>query len=161
VGHDHTRPCQPVDEALQPVEPVHVEVVGGLVEQEHVETGQQQGRQLGAGRLPAREAHHRAGQQARRQAEVVGHRPGAGVEVGAAQRHPPVEGGGVGVVGARLAVCQRRGRGVERRVGLGHARAPRQQAGHGLARARVGLLREVADGRRGRGEAHLAALGRA
>ena len=50
-----------VDEALEPVEPVEVEVVGRLVEQEHVEAAEQDGRQPSAGRLPARQRRRSAG----------------------------------------------------------------------------------------------------
>ena len=87
------RRVQAEHEPLQPVEAVEVEVVGGLVEQEDVEAGQQQRGQLGAGGLAARQPGHRAVEEAGGQAQVVGTARRPGVEVGAAQRHPAVEGG--------------------------------------------------------------------
>src|SRR5215207_2001946 len=135
VGHDDRRPGQAVDERLEPVEPVDVEVVRGLVEQEHVEAGQQQRRQLRPGGLPAGQRRHGPAQEVGRQPEVVGDGPGPGVEVGPAEGHPPVEGQGVGVVGPRGALRQGGGGGVERPVGLGDAGTPFEELADGLAGA--------------------------
>ena len=95
VRHDHQRRVQPEDEPLQPVEAVEVEVVGGLVEQEHVEAGEQQGGELGPGGLAAGQPAELRSRAPAGQAEVGGDRGDAGVEVGAAERHPAVERGGV------------------------------------------------------------------
>ena len=54
ADHGH-RGVESGDERLEPVEPVEVEVVGGLVEQEDVEAGQERGRQRHPRRLPARQ----------------------------------------------------------------------------------------------------------
>jgi len=160
VRDDHARPGQAVDEALQAVEPICVEVVRRLVEQEHVEAGEQQRRQLGPGRLAARQAGHRTVEQGRGQAEVVGHGPGPRVDVGPAERQPPVEGGGVGVVGPGRGGRQRRDGGVENGAGLRHAGTPGQQLGDGLAGTGMRLLRQVADRGRRRRHADPAAVGR-
>jgi hypothetical protein len=97
VGHDHERGVEPGDEPLQPVEAVEVEIVGRLVEQEDVEPGEQQPGEPGPGGLPARQPGDRPVEEAGVEAEVVGDRGGAAVEVGAAEGHPPVERDGVGV----------------------------------------------------------------
>jgi hypothetical protein len=149
---------QPEDEPLQPLEAVEVQVVGGLVEQEHVEARQQQGRQLDPGRLTAREVRRGAVKHLARQAELGGHRPGAGVDVGAAEREPAVEGGGVRVVGPRHAPGEGTGGGVEAGAGGGHAGAPGQQPAHRLAVRGPRLLRQIADGGGRRSEANAAVL---
>ena len=62
VADEHARrPASAGDPALEPVEPGEVEVVGRLVEQEHVEAGQQQGGQPGPCRLAARQRRASAG----------------------------------------------------------------------------------------------------
>ena len=55
VRHHHHRTGDAVDEGLELVEPGEVEVVGGLVEQQHVVARQQDRGQRGPGRLPARQ----------------------------------------------------------------------------------------------------------
>jgi hypothetical protein len=141
VRHDHQRRVEAEDEPLEPVEPVEVEVVGRLVEQEDVEPGQQKGGELGAGGLSAREAGDLAIERRGRQAEVGGHGGDAGGEVGAAQRHPAVEGRGVAVGGGGILGVESSGRRVEGGRGLGDPGAPGEHRPHGLAAARVGLLR--------------------
>ena len=79
------------DEPLEPVEAVEVEVVGRLVEQEHVEPGEQQRGELGAGGLAARQAGTGRSSSARARPRSSADRGGPGVEVGAAERHPAVE----------------------------------------------------------------------
>ena len=159
VRHHHQRGVEAEDEPLQPVEPVEVEVVGRLVEEEDVEAGQQQGGELGAGGLPAREAGHLAVERGGGQAEVGGHRGDAGVEVGPAQRHPAVEGGGVAVGGGGVLGVERGRCRVERGRGLGDPGATGEHRPDGLAGARVGLLGQVADGGGGRGQAHGPSVG--
>ncbi len=53
VRHHHRRRVEPEDELFEAVEAVEVEVVGGLVEQEHVEPGEEQPGELGASGLAA------------------------------------------------------------------------------------------------------------
>jgi hypothetical protein len=98
VGDDHhAAPAQHVGlEALQPVE---VQVVGGLVEQDQVEAGQQHGGQRHPGRLAAGQRRRRKAQEPGRQPEVGGHGVDAGVDVRRAQGGPPGQGGGVAVPG--------------------------------------------------------------
>ena len=55
VRHDQHRAGEAVDEALEQVDAGEVEVVGGLVEQQHVDPRQQDRGQRGPGRLAARQ----------------------------------------------------------------------------------------------------------
>ena len=87
VRHDHRAAREiVVEEALEPVEAGEVEVVRGLVEEEHVEAGEQDRGEVGPRRLPARERGHLEVEDAFGQAEVGEHRADAGVEVGGAER---------------------------------------------------------------------------
>ena len=129
-----------VEEALEPIEAGEVEVVGGLVEQEHVEAGEQDRGEVGARGLAARERAHVEVEHAFRQAEVVEHLADRGVEVGGAEREVRVEREGVRVVGAGTAVREAVARGVERLLGVGHAGAAPEVGAHGLARPPLGVL---------------------
>ena len=159
MGHDHHRGVEAAHEAFEPFETVDVEVVGGLVQQEHVEAGEEQRGQLGPGGLAAGQPAQLAVEGARRQAEVVGDGRGAGVEVGVAERHPPVERAVVALWGAGIVGGEGCGRLVELRGRGRHLRAPRQQGAHGLARPGLGLLGQVADGGGGGRQADLPAIG--
>ncbi|CAL9628649.1 hypothetical protein SUDANB21_06041 [Streptomyces sp. enrichment culture] len=159
MADDDRAGAQAAHEPLQAFQAVQVEVVGGLVEQEDVVAGQQQGGESGAGRLAAGECGHLL-VETDVQAERGGGLLGALVEVGAAQREPAFEGGGVGVVRAGCAVDQTLGRLVHGVLGLGDAGAAGEEGAHGLAGPPLRLLREMADGGGGRGEAQLALLGR-
>ena len=88
VVRDDHRPSREVvvQEALEPVEPGEVEVVGGLVEQEHVEAGQQDRGQACPRRLSARQRRHLHVEDALRQPEVGDDGADAGVEIGGAER---------------------------------------------------------------------------
>ena len=145
MRHDHQRRVEAEDEPLQPVEAVEVEVVGRLVEQEDVEPGQQQGGELGAGGLAARQTGDLAVERRGGQAEVGGHRGDAGVEVGPAERHPAVEGGGVAVGGG---ACPRRPARRSPRRGWPRPRRPRCAGRASPARSRRGTGRALAAGSR-------------
>ena len=150
VRDDDGRARQPGDEPLQPVQAGEVEVVGGLVEEEDVEPGQQHRGQCSPRRLTAGEHAHGHVETISRQADVGQHRAHAGVEVVTAEGDEVLEGVGVlvderGVVGHRLRQPVQRGR------GLGHTRAASEVGAQGLVAVGVDLLREVPDGeRRGR-----------
>ena len=67
VRHHHDDAGEALEERLQPAQPVEVEVVGRLVEQQHVDPGQQDRGQGQPGRLPARQrggrlVEHRVGE---------------------------------------------------------------------------------------------------
>ncbi len=144
---DDDRPGrQPGHERLQPLQPVEVEVVGRLVEQEDVEPAEQQGGEPGPGGLAAGEPGHRRC-QVDREPQVGGGRVGPLGEVGAAERQPAFQRVGVGVGRARLVVGQRPGRRVHPAGRRGDAGPPGEEVQHDLARAPLRLLREVADGR--------------
>ena len=53
VGHDDQPAAAAVQEVLEPLEAIEVEVVGGLVQQDDVEPGQQEGRERRPCRLSA------------------------------------------------------------------------------------------------------------
>jgi hypothetical protein len=157
VGDDHGAARALGDEALQAVEPVEVEVVGRLVEQQHVEAREQDRGQGRARRLPARQRGGLELQQRGVEPEVAqdGLRPR--LEVGAAERQPGLERARVGVGRPGLARRHRVGGGVHARVGGRHPGAPREVVLEALAGRAVGLLRQVA--RRPGGQAHAAAVG--
>ncbi|CAM5731832.1 hypothetical protein STENM223S_02795 [Streptomyces tendae] len=159
VADDDGPGAQAAHEPFEAFEAVQVEVVGRLVEQEDVVAGQQQRGESRAGGLAAGQGGHRL-VEADVQAEDGGDLLGAFVEVGAAEREPPLQGGGVGVVRAGRAVDQALGGLVHGVLGLGDAGAAGQEGAHGLAGPPLRLLREVADGGGGRGEPQLALLGR-
>ena len=133
-----------VDEALEPVEPVEVEVVRRLVEEEHVEAREQDRRQPGAGGLAAGE-RRRLPLERDRKPELGADRAGPRLEVRPAEREEALERGRVGV---RLPLGRVPG---DVRLGGGDAGAAGEVGEQRLARTAVGLLRQVADGqRRGR-----------
>ena len=147
---DHDRPRgQAADEPLQPVQAVQVEVVGRLVEQEHVVPGQQQGGQARPRRLPAGQRRHRR-VQVDPQAQVGRDRVQPLVEVGPAQRQPPFQRLGVVLaLGQVEALGQGVGRAVQLVVRRGHPGPAADEPAHRLARPPLRLLRQVADrGRR-------------
>ncbi len=133
--------------ALNPVETVEVEVVGGLVEQKDVETRQQQRGERGAGGLAAGEGTHLKVERGNGERQVVAHRGRASLEVGTAERQVALERLAVLAVVASLA---ERGRGVFKRLlGRRHTGSPAQEVAERLART-LGLLGQVADRRRRR-----------
>ena len=157
MADDHGRTPEPGDEPLEPLQPVEVEVVGGLVEQQHVVAGEQQRGEPGPGGLTARQRGHRHG-QVDGEPDLGGHLARAVLQVGAAEGEPAVQRGGVGVVGAGGAVAERRRGRVHRLLGRGDAGAPRQERRHRLAGSPVGLLRQVSDGGVGRADGDLPVL---
>lgn len=157
VADDDGPGPQPRDEALQALQAVEVEVVGGLVQQEDVVAGEEQRGESGAGCLAAGEGRH--GQvQAHGEAQLGGDLRGPLLQVRAAEGEPALQGLGVRVVRARGPGDQALRRLVHGALGVGDAGAAGQERGHGLAVAPLGLLREVADGGGGRGEPQLALL---
>ncbi len=159
MAHQDRTGAQPRDELLQAGEAVEVEVVGGLVQQEDVIAAEQQRGQPGAGRLATGEAGHRP-VEIHLQPEGGGGLLGPFVEVGRAEGEPALQPGRVGVVRARRPLDQRLGRGVERRLSLGHSGAAREEGPYGLPRPPLGLLWQMPDGRPGRAQPQLPLLGR-
>jgi hypothetical protein len=158
VVRDDRRPARPLgDEALQSGEPVEVEVVRRLVEQERVEAREEDRRQRGARRLPARQRGRLEREEAGVEAEVAADGLRARLEVRPAEREPGVERLRVGVAGARGLLAERVRRGVEPGAGRGDPRAAGEEGGERLAGRAIGLLGQVA---RGAARApHLAAVG--
>ena len=159
MADEHRAGPQTRDEALEQGEPVEVEVVGRLVEQDDVEAAEQQRRQTGAGRLPARQRRHRE-VRVDVEAHLRQDRGQPVVEVGRAQGEPLLERDGVLVVGPRRPRPERLGGGVHPLLRGGHARPPGEVGPQRLARAPLGLLGEVADDGVRRGEPHRARVGR-
>jgi hypothetical protein len=73
VAHDHQTTPPPRKEVLETVEPVEVEIVRRLVEEEKIVERKQQGGQGRACPLPSRERRGRELEQAGREPEVVEH----------------------------------------------------------------------------------------
>ena len=139
--HDHAAPGSDVDEGLEALEPVEVEVVGGLVEQEHVEAAEQDGGERCPGRLAARERGDRAVQPVL--GAVRGRPPRAAAR--ASRSGPPS-----GEVGARARRCRHRSR-SRRRPGA-QGGAPRSSSA--LAAATPGAAGQEGEQRLvGRGRA--------
>ena len=137
------------DEALEQGEPGEVEVVRRLVEQEDVEAREEDPRQRRSRGLAA-------GERLERLVERLGPEPhlredggGPRGEVVAAEGEEAVERLGRGRGELRLLLEAGREL-VELRLGLGHAGALREVAAQRLTRRGLVLLREVADGERGR-----------
>ena len=146
VRHRHHGPRVAHQELLQPVDRLGVEVVGRLVEQQHVGVGQQQLAQRDAALLAARQvADHRV---PRRQSQGIGRDFHLRVEISA--------GGGEDRLAFRLLLGQL----VEVGVGLGIGGVDFIQPGfgrhdlaqpgfhclaHGVRRIELRLLRQVAD----------------
>ena len=74
VGHHHEAAAEPGQMPLQQFQAAGVEVVGGLIEEDHVEAGEQHRGQREPGGLPAG--------QARRPAAVVGRQPEGSANLG-------------------------------------------------------------------------------
>jgi hypothetical protein len=146
VRDEHDAGGQPAEEPLEPLEAGEVEVVRRLVQQDDVEAREQDRRERGAGSFAARERRHLA-IRAPAEPDLREHGADPRLEVLAAEREEPFE---------RLRVRARELRlGAEpgsERIHLllrgADTRAPCEVVAHRLARPRLGLLRQVADGAR-------------
>ena len=140
-----------VEEPAEPLQPVEVEVVGRLVEQQHVEAGQQHRGQVDLHLLPTGQLADRPLLNPAGQAEIGQHLRHPHVVVVAAQRQQAGQGSVVGLeLGRTGRVLQRRQRGVERRFRHGQAGAPPKVGGSRFPFERIDLLGEVPDGERRR-----------
>jgi hypothetical protein len=149
------------EEALQALQPVEVQVVGRLVEQQHVEAGQQDGRQPGLDPLAAGQPRHGQVERVRAEADVGEHAGRAGVVVVAAEGQEAGQGVVVGVQLGRAGTAPHgRQRGLHGRLGASQAGAPAQVGGGGLPGQLVRLLGQVADRQLRRRALHGARRGR-
>ena len=57
VGDDEHRPAEGLEIVLQPLDGIHVQVVGGLVQQQKVGAGEHEPGQVDPGLFPAGEGH--------------------------------------------------------------------------------------------------------
>ncbi len=144
VRDEHDAGRQVAQESFEPVEAGEIEVVRRLVEQEDVEAGEQDRGQSDPRRFASRERCEFT-VRASSEADVVEHRADARFEVFAAKGEKAIERVGVGAGEFRLG-AEAGGEAVHLLLGPADARAPRQVVAHALARRRLGLLREVADG---------------
>ena len=135
--------------ALEQVEAGEVEVVGGLVEQEHVVPGEQHGGQRRPGRLAAGEVGHLELDPIGRQPHLREHRTGARLEIVATEGEEAVERLAVGL-DRGVVVAERNRRRVERGRCRRHTGAAGEVVAQALARHRVALLGQPADGGGGR-----------
>jgi hypothetical protein len=155
---NHSPGAQILNELLQPGQPVQIEVVRRLVEQEHVVAAEQQRGQRRPGGLPPGQGGHGLieldGQP------QAGHdRTGALVQVRAAERQPPVQLAGVGVIRAGRPRCQRVRGGLHRLTGRSDAGPAGQELPYRLVRPPLWFLRQVADGRVRGADRHQAGVG--
>ena len=125
--------------------PGQVQVVGGLVQQHHVEAAQQQRGQGHAGGLSAGERGHQRCRRAGSRPSSASIAGSAVLEVRGAGGHPVVEGGGVGVIGTRRPGTQGLGGGFHGLGCRGAAGAPGQVCGDGFAVDAFVFLRQPAD----------------
>ena len=152
VRDDDEAAGPPQQEPLEPVEPVEVEVVRRLVEQQHVEAREEDRREREPGRLTAGELRRRP-VEVDVEAELGADGACARVEVAAAERQEPVERVRVWVARGRI---RREGGGEvgERPLRLGDPGAAREVVADRLVRLCVRLLRQVADRKRRRRARH-------
>ncbi len=153
VGDRHHAYGQPLEKTLETVEPVEVQVVGRLVEQEHVELRQQDS----GHRRPRCFASRQRG---RLLVEKSGPEPQLGPEgsdpalqVGASKGHPALERLCVPQVILRLPAGHGRGGGIQVGVGRPDPGATDQEVAHRLTGMSLGLLGQIAHRRR-RGRQH-------
>ena len=130
-----------VDEALEPVEPVEVQIVRRLVEQEHVEAGEQDRRQPGPRRLAARE-RRRLLVERDGQPELRARRARPRLEICASEREEALERSRVRIGAPAGGVP------LDGRLRVGDTGAAGKVGQERLPRAPVVLLRQVADGQR-------------
>ncbi len=89
VRHQHDRRVEVDERLLEPLQRLDVQVVGGLVEQQHVRARGQRARERGARQLPAGERVQAALEVGVAEAEAVGHRRRAAApQVAAASLQP-------------------------------------------------------------------------
>ena len=146
---------------LEQFEAVEVEVVGGLVEQVHVEAAQLQRGERSTCRLAARQRRRRLPEQPIGQTERVPDLPILRVEVGGSDRQPAFERDRVPV--ARHPARKRRGRASRRRVVPARPVTPARRRNISCtvsSLAALGLLHQTADVRRRWSGDHRAGVGR-
>ena len=144
ADHDDAR-GRVVDEAFQPFQAGKVQVVGGLVEQQHVEAAEEQRGQTDPGGLSSgQRRHHLIGVDV--EAEVGCHLGDAHVEVSPAERQPAVERRAVVVSGVASAGSERFGGPVEPGLCGSDTGSAVQEGRHGFPGDPLGLLRQQADG---------------
>ena len=144
MGHHHGRARPTTEEGLQAVKARKVQVVGGFVEQEHVEAGEQHRRQAGPGRLTTGDVGDRNVEPVGGQPEVAPDRGHPGVEVIPAEGQKKIQRLGVRIHHRR--VTGHGGGQPVQLVGRGRdASALGQVGAHRLGRRRVRLLAEVPD----------------
>ena len=155
---DQDRPgAKAGDKLLQPGQPVEVQVVGRLVEQEYVVAAEQERGKASPRGLAAGQPSHLV-VRAHPQAEPGNDRVRPLVQVRAAKCKPPLQPAGVGVLSARRAGGERARGCLHRVVRRGHTGAPGKELPHRLARAAVRLLRQVPDRGVRRADRHRALL---
>jgi hypothetical protein len=143
-----TRTTPGGEQGGQPRQAVVVEVVGRLVERDHVEARGPQRREPRSRGLPARQRPEGAVEQRGGQAQLLGGGGHAGLGVGAAEREPALQRGGVRVDGGQVAAGQPRllPRHGARRAGHADALEDHGADGRRGPGRLVGELRQVADG---------------
>ena len=141
MGHDDECAGKAQGKAFEPVEAAEVEIVGRLVEQEHVEAREEDGGKRSTGPLSARDAHHRA-VETDAEPELRTDSSTARLEIGAAERQKPFQSSRVAISSRGTRRQRSRGR-LELRLGFGDPGAPREVAAERLAGSSIRLLRQI------------------
>ena len=149
MGDDHEPAGALLDEPAQPLQAISIEMIGGLVEEHHIEPGHRERREAGARGLPPDNVVERSLKERDVEAELC-HRSGQPpVDVRPAERQPALEGGRLGADGAQIAAGQRSRPPLNVTVGRLHSDATEDRLADGQASvAVIGELWQVADAAR-------------
>ncbi len=145
VRHHDERAAIRREEALEPLEALEVQVVRRLVQEQHVEPGEQDGCEHDSRRFATGQPCGSA-VEVDTEAQVGAHGSCSCLEVVGAERHDVVERHRVAVTCRVAPVRERVRRLLELTLGRGHARTAREDVEDRLARLEEPLLIEIADG---------------
>jgi hypothetical protein len=146
VGDEHEPAGAGGEQPGETLQPIGVQVVGGLVEQDHIAARHRQGGEPGARGLSPGQRPQWPVQAAGLEAELVERRAQSRLDIGAAEREPAVQRGGVRLDRGEVSGRQRRGPAFDVAVGAGHPDAVADRLANGQLRSgRVGHLRQIAD----------------
>ena len=143
VAHHHDGGTGIDDEPFQLLQAREIEIVGGLVEQQDVVPGEQNGRQACARGLSSGQRRHQS-TAVDIQAQLGQHFRGPLLKIGPAECEPAFEGRGVAVLTVLAAQCL--GRLVHRLFRGGDSGSSADERENRFPGQPLGFLREIADG---------------
>jgi hypothetical protein len=141
VAHDRDTAGDATQEALEAIEPVEVEVVRRLVEEQHVERAQQDRPQSCARSLATRECHGLPVEELGGKVELGAHGGGARRKIRTTHGEVPLQRRRVRVAGARLAGRERVRSAFELGLGGSDASTLGEEPEQCLAAPTLGFLR--------------------